>query len=77
MKRAILSVVFGSVCLLGLSACVVAPPPGPAPMAPAPVIVAPPVFAPPAVVIRPHPRYWHRRCPPGFHLGLHGRRCWR
>jgi hypothetical protein len=56
---------------------VVAPPPGPAPMAPAPVIVAPPVFAPPAVVIRVHPRYRHRRCPPGFHLGRHGRRCWR
>jgi hypothetical protein len=72
MQRAILPIVFGSICL-GLSACVVAPPPPP----PAPVMVAPPVVAPPAVVVAPRPRYWHRRCPPGFHLGRHGHHCGR
>ena len=74
MKRAILTGVFGSVCLLALSACVVEPPP-PVRVVPGPVVVEPRVVAPAPIVVAPRPRYWHRRCPWGYHLGRYGRRC--
>ena len=75
MKHAILAGLFGSVCLLSLSGCVVEPA-RPVAVAPAPIVVAPPVVAPPPVVVAPRPRYWRRACPPGYHLGRYGRRCW-
>ena len=75
MRRTIIAGLFGSVCLLTLSACVVQP--APVAVAPAPVVVEPAPIVGPAVVVGPRRRVWRRHWAPGRRGRYYVRRRWR